>query len=89
MKSQLKAVFKFTRNLPEILRAGEEFNIELVEAVTWKMWASNVLSNAIDLLPNPFMLKWLLSLRTIQVGKSVPEENEEVPLTAGHKHIAK
>lgn len=49
MKSQLKAVFKFTRKLPEILRAGEEFNIELVEAVTWKMWASNVLSNAIDL----------------------------------------
>lgn len=60
-----------------------------MEAVTWKMWASNVLSNATDILPNPFMLKWLLSLRTIQVWKSVPEENEEVPLIAGHKDIAK
>lgn len=59
-----------------------------MEAVTWKMWASNVLSNATDLLPNPFMLKWLLSLRTIQMGKSVPEENE-ILLTASHKDIAK
>lgn len=88
IESQLKAVAKFTRKLPEILRAGEEFNIELVEAVTWKMWASNAFSNATDLLPNPFMLKWLLSLRTIQVGKRVPEENE-VPLTASHKDITK